>query len=177
MPEWKSLNPSLMAIDFDDTFTVDPSGWTLAIQLLQRRGHRFVCVSAREDILEQRQKLRRALPDDVCILLTSGQQKREFAKRAGFEVDIWIDDCPEAIPDVSDLAHIDVSYKDVLNRHLEWFDRYAELLGCDPSPAAVSVAIQQLQTSLDNCRRSIPRHRQSAIENAANVTGTKEDVE
>jgi hypothetical protein len=43
-----------------------------------------------------------------------------------------------------------------------WVERYAELLGCEPRPAAVSLAIAELSNSLHLCRRSISEHRKRA---------------
>lgn len=45
-----------------------------------------------------------------------------------------------------------------------WVERYAELLGCEPRPGAVAVAIAELTGEIDSCRMSISRHRKSAFE-------------
>ena len=87
-----------IAIDFDDTFTSDPATWSDVIEVLQHAGHRVVCVSARRDCIEHRQELMVALPNGVAVLLSYDTPKREFARRHGVNVDIWIDDMPEAIP-------------------------------------------------------------------------------
>lgn len=87
-----------IAIDFDDTFTADVKMWSHVIQEFQRFGHTVVCVSARRDDISHRQELTRALPDGVQVLLSYDVPKRMYAKSKGVEVDIWIDDMPEAIP-------------------------------------------------------------------------------
>lgn len=93
------MRPSLtVAIDFDDTFTADCETWREVILLMQRSGHRVICVSARRNDLSHRQELTQALPDGVVVLLSYDTPKRLFAKSQGFDVDIWIDDMPEAIP-------------------------------------------------------------------------------
>lgn len=86
-----------IAIDFDDTFTADPKLWTEVIQKIQERGHRIICVSARRDVLEHRQALQAVLPEKVPILLSYDVPKREFALKHGYDVDIWIEDTPEAV--------------------------------------------------------------------------------
>jgi hypothetical protein len=98
------MRPSLtIAIDFDDTFTADCETWREAILLLQRSGHRVICVSARRNELSHRQELTQALPDGVPVLLSYDTPKRSFAKLNGYDVDIWIDDMPEAIPTKADM--------------------------------------------------------------------------
>lgn len=97
--------PLTIAIDFDDTFTADCEAWRMVIKVLQSRGHQVICVSARYDELGNRQELRQALPDGVPVLLSCNTPKRLFARQYGYEVDIWIDDMPEAIPTKQDLLH------------------------------------------------------------------------
>jgi len=86
-----------IAIDYDDTFTADPDLWRNFIGMAQLRGHRVVCVSARRDTFDNRQEIRDAMPDDVPVLLSYDRPKRDFVEAEGVQVDIWIDDMPEAI--------------------------------------------------------------------------------
>lgn len=98
------MTPALtVAIDFDDTFTSDVDTWREVIVLLQRSGHRVICVSARRNEIGHRQELMRALPDGVKVLLAYDVPKRLYAKSQGVDVDIWIDDAPESIPTKDDL--------------------------------------------------------------------------
>lgn len=92
-----------IAIDFDDTFTADPTAWNRVIVTLQECGHRVVCVSARRNEFSHREQLRESLPDGVEILLSYDTPKRMFARANGVEVDIWIDDMPEAIPNRNEM--------------------------------------------------------------------------
>lgn len=96
-------DPLTIAIDYDDTFTADTTAWTKAIELLQTFGHRIVCISARMDTISQRHELECALPANVDVFLSYGSQKREYAKARGLNIDIWIDDMPEAIPSKKDM--------------------------------------------------------------------------
>lgn len=86
-----------IAIDFDDTFTADRELWAAFIRHAQCRGHHVVCISARRNTLEHRQHVAEALPPGVRVLLAYDCPKREYALQHGLAVDIWIDDCPEAI--------------------------------------------------------------------------------
>jgi hypothetical protein len=86
-----------IAIDYDDTFTADKTGWDAVLPLLCYR-HQVICVSARRDTHENRVELTKHLPTCVrTIVLAYDQPKRDAAKKAGFNVDIWIDDRPETI--------------------------------------------------------------------------------
>jgi len=86
-----------IAIDFDDTFTADVEMWSRVIAEFQRYGHTVICVSARRNEFGHQQELSRALPDSVTVLLSGNTPKRLYAASRGYDVDIWIDDMPEAI--------------------------------------------------------------------------------
>lgn len=86
-----------IAIDYDDTFTTSPTMWSDVIRYIQSKGHSVVCISARRNTLESRQELAAAMPKGVPVLLAYDEPKQKFALRNGYQVDIWIDDKPEAI--------------------------------------------------------------------------------
>lgn len=95
-----------IAIDYDDTFTADVNAWSKVIEVLQLAGHDVVCISARRDELNQRRELEAALPKGVRVLLSYGDPKQLYATSRGVNVDIWIDDCPEAIPTKQDMVRM-----------------------------------------------------------------------
>ena len=98
------MRPSLViAIDFDDTFTADCEAWRNVILILQQHMHTVICVSARRDTPSNRQELTQSLPLGVKVLLSYDTPKRLFAKQHGYNVDIWIDDMPEAIVTKEDI--------------------------------------------------------------------------
>lgn len=88
----------IIALDFDDTFTADPDLWASFIESAHRRGHTVICVTARRGkFLEDRQQVIEALPQCVAAYFAYDTPKRTFMAQQGIEVDIWIDDSPEAI--------------------------------------------------------------------------------
>lgn len=93
-----------IAIDFDDTFTADTQAWSDVIRLLQAFGYTVLCVTGRSDFEVNRTEIENALPNGVSVFLTSGMQKDTFMRSRGFNVDIWIDDCPAVIPSIKDLS-------------------------------------------------------------------------
>ena len=87
----------IIAIDFDNTFTADPEAWREVILMMQARGHRFVCVTGRSNEGEWAEQVNKALDGLIPVVFAGHQWKREAAKKAGFDVSIWIDDMPEYI--------------------------------------------------------------------------------
>ncbi len=47
----------LISIDYDDTFTADPSLWWSFIKRATWRGHKILCVSARTECVDSRREL------------------------------------------------------------------------------------------------------------------------
>lgn len=79
----------LIALDYDGTYTADPEMWELVIKLLQLRGHEVVAVTGR---LESE-----PIYCSCMKYYTSYKAKRDWCKRNGLHVDIWIDDSPDHI--------------------------------------------------------------------------------
>ena len=93
-----------ISIDFDQTFTAAPGLWRSFIADAVSRGNRVCCITRREDTDENRAAVRDAFGDSfdglsALVLCGPGEQKRAAAQAAGLEVDIWIDDTPETIPE------------------------------------------------------------------------------
>lgn len=85
--------PLTIAIDYDLTFTADPSMWRGFMALAEVRGHSIICVTGR---------LTPPGPDEPkipcpVICCRDGEPKRRAAARHKIEVDIWIDDSPGMI--------------------------------------------------------------------------------
>lgn len=83
----------LIAIDYDDTFTRDPYFWRCVMAQGRQRGHTFVCVTMRYEPPDPMRE-----PWIPCeVVCTAGELKDLCARRAGFNVDVWIDDMPGVI--------------------------------------------------------------------------------
>lgn len=82
----------LIALDYDKTYTRDPSYWDQVIALGQQRGHEFVCVTGRREPPGSHE-----LHIPIPVLCAPSQWKRHAAMAAGYHVDVWIDDMPEMI--------------------------------------------------------------------------------
>lgn len=85
-----------IALDYDDTFTRDPTLWMGFLTMARARKHDVRIVTFRnakgnnDDILNSFKGL-------VPVLYTGGVRKRQYCYEQGFMVDVWIDDMPEII--------------------------------------------------------------------------------
>ncbi len=84
-----------IGIDYDDTYTADPMLWARFIGDARRSGHVVVCVTARREPPDFTRDP--PLPPDVRIVCAGQSWKKHAAAKAGFSVDIWIDDTPGLI--------------------------------------------------------------------------------
>lgn len=82
----------IIALDYDDTYTADPELWDLFIVEAKKRKHIVVCVTFRDKEQNGAVEL-----NTIEVFYTSGQKKREYMKKQGFEPSIWIDDMPQLI--------------------------------------------------------------------------------
>lgn len=92
----------LISIDYDRTWTAAPGLWRSFVADAIERGNRVCCITRREDTEANREELRLAFGDlglAATLLCGPGQQKRAAANAAGLEVDVWIDDAPQTIPE------------------------------------------------------------------------------
>jgi hydroxymethylpyrimidine pyrophosphatase-like HAD family hydrolase len=88
---------SLIAIDYDGTYTDDPEAWNKVIQVLQAAGHEVICVTMRYG--KSQAKLWRSAEtildlEGVMIYYTGRKAKKPWCEEQGLNVDIWIDDNP-----------------------------------------------------------------------------------
>lgn len=90
-------NKLTISLDYDDTFTADPIFWTAFVGWAQTAGHKVICVTSRFGNFGNRQELRDALPQGMEVVFCDHNGKDESARKAGYQVDIWIDDVPESI--------------------------------------------------------------------------------
>lgn len=84
-----------IALDFDDTYTRDPTLWNKFIEDAKDRGHDIRIVTFRKKVMEDPALNYLAL--SIPVIYTEYQQKRQFTNNMGWIVDVWIDDSPEFI--------------------------------------------------------------------------------
>ncbi|MEN3940692.1 HAD family hydrolase [Prosthecobacter sp. SYSU 5D2] len=84
-----------IAIDFDGTWTADPGLWRLFAAACTHSGHRLIMVTGRSGRSEDMERYQ--LPHTMPIIYTGGAMKEKAALKAGYKVDIWIDDMPAMI--------------------------------------------------------------------------------
>ena len=86
-----------IAIDYDDTFSADPSLWREFVKIAtgRRYGHRCVLVTNRTE--DMGNDVRAEVGDLMPIVFAGVFSKRSMAALVGYNVDIWIDDSPELI--------------------------------------------------------------------------------
>ena len=82
----------LISLDYDKTYTADPHFWDQVVNLGRANGHEFVCVTARREPPDSHE---RRIP--MAVVCAGNQFKRHAAAKAGYLVDVWIDDTPEVI--------------------------------------------------------------------------------
>ncbi len=85
------------AIDYHETFSADLEGSRMLVKLLQSRGHTCILVTGISGDTAWSAEIRRNVGALMPIVFANGAWKEEAAKRAGFNVDIWMDDHPEGI--------------------------------------------------------------------------------
>jgi len=84
-----------IGIDFDNTWTVYPELWLLVYNFMLIHDHIIVIATGREMYSEDMENYQ--LPLDIPIVYCGKELKDIACKKAGYKVDIWIDDMPETI--------------------------------------------------------------------------------
>ena len=85
----------IIAIDYDSTYTVDPSLWNDFIERALTGHHTVICVTARPEVMGQ--VVLDSVGKLVPVIFAGGDWKREVALKQGYKVDVWIDDSPEYV--------------------------------------------------------------------------------
>lgn len=84
----------IIALDYDDTYTVDPEFWKTVIDAAISRNHTIICVTARDKNPENEIELKNNLPNYIDIYFTNFYPKNDFMRCHNIAVDVWIDDSP-----------------------------------------------------------------------------------
>ena len=85
----------VISIDYDDTYTAEPMLWAQFIGLARAAGATVICVTGRKEPPDFTRNP--PLPASVPIICAGNQWKRSAAEKAGYAVNIWIDDMPEMV--------------------------------------------------------------------------------
>lgn len=93
---------TVIALDFDCTFTSDIEFWRGFVESATKRGHTVLCVTGRTESPEKRQEVETIFGAATVarlggIIFCNHTPKRPCAQAAGWAINIWIDDFPEAI--------------------------------------------------------------------------------
>lgn len=91
------VRPSVIAIDYDGTFTIDPDLWRAFIERAQARGHTVVMVTGRSHEGQWGAEVRREVRGLVPVVFAAQMWKSTAAQCAGYDVNVWIEDHPETI--------------------------------------------------------------------------------
>lgn len=105
----------LLALDFDNTFLLDPPLWSAFLRVAHAGGHRAIMVSCRTTRDDNYELLRGTLTHYGAaeyveeVICTNHSPKRAAAEARGFLVDVWIDDIPEVIgaKDAAEVAELE----------------------------------------------------------------------
>lgn len=83
----------IIALDWDNTYTAHKPLWNDFIENCIERGVRVIIVTGRHGTEHDRIDS----PFKIPVVYSGNEYKRKAAEKAGYKVDIWIDDMPEMI--------------------------------------------------------------------------------
>lgn len=86
----------LIAIDYDETYTRNPQMWDKVIDTLLWHGNKVICTTSRRETMGNWEEIGRELPT-IPIVFCNYRAKAGEVRKAGYCVDIWIDDNPHSI--------------------------------------------------------------------------------
>lgn len=86
----------LIALDYDNTYTLDPVFWNGFIVVSKARGHSVIIATMRS---EAEGKIVKMDLEEIVedIIFTNRKAKRPYLKKLNIFPDVWIDDIPEFI--------------------------------------------------------------------------------
>lgn len=82
----------VIAIDYDGTYTEDPTLWRSFIKKARSRGHTVLCVTMRYEYLEGYEVLKELRGHVHQIIFTGRKAKKQFLSEWGINPDVWIED-------------------------------------------------------------------------------------
>lgn len=94
-----------IALDFDNTFTLDPNLWYCFIDDVLDRGGSVTIVTVRHPYWDAHPLLDELQKVGIVVIFTDGRAKKDFCAELGLEFDVWIDDRPQTILENSTWKH------------------------------------------------------------------------
>jgi hypothetical protein len=85
----------IVAIDYDNTYSADPSTFDKIIVLFKQAGHTVICVTGRSAAMGQ--PVLNSIGKLVPVIFAGADWKRDAAAKRAYKVDVWIDDTPSSI--------------------------------------------------------------------------------
>ena len=85
----------IIALDYDDTYTLAPSLWNGLIKVMHDYGWTIHIVTYRHSTAFS--DMDREIPYVTDYIFTGGRAKQQYCEECGINIDVWIDDSPEAI--------------------------------------------------------------------------------
>lgn len=83
-----------IALDYDNTFTLDPPAWRDFVFMMTKRGHTVFIVTMRSALHDW---IDPKIVDMIRIIYCDGRPKKEVCDQLGWAPHVWIDDHPETI--------------------------------------------------------------------------------
>lgn len=80
-----------IALDYDETYTVDPKMWDKIIEIFLLKDHEVMIVTFRSKDVPIDHDLK------IPVFYTEWSAKRPYMEKQGIDIDVWIDDSPELI--------------------------------------------------------------------------------
>jgi hypothetical protein len=95
----------VIGLDFDGTVTLDPPFWRTFIEMAKASNHTVVVATYRNPLsVSLREEVHATVGADTLVVFVRDQWdggdaiwKEQAIRRAGYEVDVWIDDTPDLI--------------------------------------------------------------------------------
>lgn len=87
----------IIAIDYDNTYTVDPEFWNKFILEAEEAGHKVICVTGRDNLEDWARSVNESIGKLCPVVFAGSRWKREAALAQGWKVNVWIDDMPEMV--------------------------------------------------------------------------------
>lgn len=85
----------LIAIDYDETYTLDEDFWNSFINLATHKHHEVLCVTCRYP--HEGNPVKKSIGKYCDIYFTSRKAKKDYLRKLGIFPDVWIDDAPHWI--------------------------------------------------------------------------------